>query len=867
MDQTHGTTRPVDKLVDWSVTMDNQDTDEDIMQISGAGHWFLEGWIGGSFHNTLVVAGAPVGDLQPTVRKLRGANGSQINISGCSSCVVSFLGLRTEFPILVCDLSTDAIIGTDTLESILPHTLDIKNGLLFTDGGVSLQLHRRDAALSGRVFTVGHCSIPPHYEAVLHCTTRTVGGRSLPPSGLLEGLTVFSENTGLVVGRMLVDPSGWKVPVLVSNFGQETVMVEPFSEIGMIAQVSAIQPTMDHLPRPACDPSAFPDHLRGLLERTSGDLDDLQKSQLANTLMEFVDLFPIPGSALTGHTDAVEHTIDTGDTPPIRCAPRRMSPQKIKQEESCIEEMLSGGQIELSDSPWSAPVVLVTKKDGGTRFCVDYRRLNLTTVKDAYPLPRIDDTLDMLAGRRWFSTLDLASGYWQVSLSPEARCKTAFATHSGLFQFKVMPFGLCNAPATFERLMDRVLQGLRWSRCLVYLDDIISFRTTFENALDNLTLIFERLRSYGLQLKSTKCHLFQTSVPFLGHVVGRDGLQCDPKKIEDVKTWPVPDCLKSVRQFLGFVGYYRRFIPSFADLAEPLVALTGKDVPFVWRPTCATAFIELRDAMIRAPILAFPTESGVYILDTDASNFGLGGVLSQIQNNVECVIAYCSRALRPSQRKYCTTKREMLAAVSMCIQFRSYLRGARFTLRTDHKSLVWLHRSKDTEGMMARWLHALQQFQFTIVHRAGSDHGNADGLSRAPTDPCRQCTRVDCPQVDTSVVVADQPFDAVSVGESEDGDLVPVQSGEDWIAQLDDDLSRPASQPGEVFSISALQLEDPTCATILEWIRSDTFPPWTEVKSLCPELRFLWHHKNNLSADTNGVLWRKRSSAVSQLQP
>ena len=238
--------------------------------------------------------------------------------------------------------------------------------------------------------------------------------------------------------------------------------------------------------------------------------------------------------------------------------------------------MLTGGQIEPSDSPWSSPVVLVTKKDGGTRFCVDYRRLNLATVTDAYPLPRIDDTLDMLAGKRWFSTLDLASGYWQ----PDALCKTAFATYSGLFQFKVMPFGLRNAPATFERLMDRVLQGLRWSRCLVYLDDIISFGTTFDDTMDNLTLIFERLRSYGLQLKSTKCHLFQTSVPFLGHVVGREGLQCDPKKIEDVKYWPVPDCLKSARQFLGFVGYYRRFISKFADMAEPLVSLTGKDVPF-----------------------------------------------------------------------------------------------------------------------------------------------------------------------------------------------------------------------------------------------------------------------------------------------
>ena len=237
-----------------------------------------------------------------------------------------------------------------------------------------------------------------------------------------------------------------------------------------------------------------------------------------------------------------------------------------------------------------------------------------------------------------------------------------------------------------------------------------------------------------------------------------------------------------------------------------------------------------------APILSFPTEDGDYILDTDASNFGLGGVLSQIQDNIECVIAYCSRALRPSQRKYCTTKREMLAAVSMCIQFRSYLRGAKFTLRTDHKSLVWLHRFKDTEGMMARWLHTLQQFHFSIIHRAGHEHGNADGLSRAPSTPCKQCTRPDCLTVDTTVELSDQPFDAESLGDSEYANLVPVQSGEDWVAQLDDDLSRPASQAGELFRITALQLEDNTCVTVLQWIRSDVFPPWTEVKSLCPEL-------------------------------
>ena len=209
------------------------------------------------------------------------------------------------------------------------------------------------------------------------------------------------------------------------------------------------------------------------------------------------------------------------------------------------------------------------------------------------------------------------------------------------------------------------------------------------------------------------------------------------------------------------------------------------------------------------------------------------------------MVAYCIRALRPSQRRYCTTKREMLAAVAMCIQFRSYLRGARFTLRTDHKSLVWLHRFKDTEGMMSRWLHSLQQFQFSIVHRPGKDHGNADGLSRAPSSPCRQCTRPDCPPAILIHHNTDQPFDSVSTGSSEDADLVPVQSGEDWIARLDDDLSQPAEILGDSFRISALQQEDPVCIALHAWIVAEEFPTWVEVKSMLPELRSLWHHRSN----------------------
>ena len=242
-------------LLDNSHSAGGDHVQEEVLQISGAGHWFLDGWIGDhtveflvdsgssvtamsrSFYQSLVRAGEPVGTLGGTTRTLRGANGTGIVVAGCSHCVVSYMGLLAEFPILVFDLASgmDAIIGTDVLGSVLPHTLDMKNGLLFMEGGTSLQLHHRNDTLSGCVFTFGHCSVPPYSEAVLHCTVvRTAGGRVMPSSGLLEGLTVFAENTGLVVGRTLVDPSRWRIPVLVSNFGQDTVMVEPFSEVGMV---------------------------------------------------------------------------------------------------------------------------------------------------------------------------------------------------------------------------------------------------------------------------------------------------------------------------------------------------------------------------------------------------------------------------------------------------------------------------------------------------------------------------------------------------------------------------------------------------------------------------------------------------------
>ena len=288
-------------------------------------------------------------------------------------------------------------------------------------------------------------------------------------------------------------------------------------------------------------------------------------------------------------------------------------------------------------------------------------------------------------------------------MSPEAKRKAAFVTNEGLFQFRVMLFGLCNTPATFERLIDRVLCGMRWSRCLVYLDDVISFGRFIPEAIARLEEVLSRWSDLGLQLKAKKCTFMQTEVIFLGHIVGRTGLACDPAKILAVRNWHAPDKVKAVRQIVGFVGYYRRFVKDFAGLAEPLVALTRKGAPFLWTDRQQAAFEALKACLISAPILGFPMEDGRFLLHTDASLFAVGGVLNQIQGNREVVIAYANQSLHLSQRRYCTTRREMLVVVVMSTHFRSYLRGAQFTLRTDHSSLRWLQKFSNEDGMLARW--------------------------------------------------------------------------------------------------------------------------------------------------------------------
>ncbi|VEN42942.1 unnamed protein product [Callosobruchus maculatus] len=617
---------------------------------------------------------------------------------------------------------------------------------------------------------------------------------------------------GIAIGKCLVRAND-AVPVRLLNANGFPVHLKKGTPLGCCSPVSSVVRTVN-----ASDQrnERLHEKLSELVANSSKGLNREQQKRLRVFMTEYQDIFDV-GIGKKGRTNVVRHKIHTGDVPPIRQPPRKLPLAKREEANRIIKEMEEEGVIEQSASPWPSPVVLVKKKDGSTRFCVDYRQLNNVTLKDSYPLPRIDDTLDTLAGSKVFFTLDLKSGYWQVEMDPRDKEKTAFTVGSGLWQFTVMPFGLCNAPATFERLMETVLKGLSWETCLVYLDDIIVVEKSFDDHLKNLEQVFRRLRQSGLKLSPKKCHLFQKKVQYLGHVVSQEGIAVDPQKIEAVKGWPVPKNKHDVRSFLGLCTYYRRYVAGFATIAKPLTGLTEEGRRFQWGNDCQQAFDLLKKALSTAPVLSYPLPTGKFVLDTDASNVGIGSVLLQIQDGREVVIGYFSKTLSKPERNYCVTRRELLAIVKSVEHFYKYLYRRKFLLRTDHASLTRLLRVKNPEGQVARWIERLQEFDFDIEHRAGESHGNADAFSRRPCpDDCAHCNR------------------------AETKDAIARRT-----TVVDDRWQRTDLQKD--------QEEDPSLKLIIEWKREDRRPSWQEVSHYSPTVKSYWAQWDSLVME-DGIL-------------
>lgn len=396
--------------------------------------------------------------------------------------------------------------------------------------------------------------------------------------------------------------------------------------------------------------------------------------------------------------------------------------------------MLSKGIVEESKSPWNFPLIVVPKKSINNevkwRVVVDFRRLNDATINEVFPLPNITDILDQLGKSSYFSTLDLESAYHQIDLDINDREKTAFSTTQGHYHFKKMCFGLKNAPATFQRHMNTILSGLIGIKCFVYLDDVVVYGYNLADHNEKLSQILKIFRFHKLKLNPQKCEFLSKNLCYLGHIITPNGIKPDPKKTEAVVNYPTPANTKDVKAFLGFVGYYRRFIPNFSHISEPLNKLLRKRAEFKWDEFCFEAFSKLKNSLISLPILQYPDFEKTFTITCDASDVAIGSVLSQSVNSSDLPIAYASRVLNNAERNYSSIEKELLAVVWSVERFRPYVFGRHFWIITDHKPLVWLCSMKNPTSRLTRWRIRLDEFDFTIQHKSGKLNVNADALSR-----------------------------------------------------------------------------------------------------------------------------------------
>ena len=828
---------------------------------------------------------------------------------------------KLKWPVYVANIRDEVLLGCDVIDE-LNITVNTKQGLQLDNKWLQCEV-TRIMDKTAEVKIAKSVTIPGNSEFVLigRCNALTSDGNE---TYILEADDTIQRK--IMVARSIYNPTSNRVPVRVMNTRYHPVRLKKGSTVGQLLQVETItetgiaigtntteevsicrlktaegrhnhdlrQPTQiedinpdemknlrsvfesssDNTPKRTL--SEIPEHLKTLYESSQSTLTREQDQKFREILTKYQDAFARTKNDL-GKCSVLKHHIDTADAAPVR-QPLRRTPQAFEgEEEKYIKDQLESGTIYPSKSDWASPLVMVRKRDGEVRVCIDYRKLNERTVKDAYPLPRIDMCIDCLSSAKVFSTIDLQSAYMQLELAEEDRHKSAFITKYGLFEYAVLPFGVCNGPSTFQRCIELIFRGLQWEILLVYLDDIIVISEDVDQHLERLETVFKRLYEANLKMKPGKCEFFKSEVLFLGHIVGQNGIQPNPQTLTSVKEWKAPTDVKQIQQYLGLCSYYRQYIPNFSHIAAPLTKLTRKGAEFIWDGECQQAFDHLKDRLCSSPLLAYPKPGLKYILDCDASDLGIGAVLSQIQDGCERPIAYASKRLNQHQEKYSVTRRELLAVVVFMNHFRHYLLGKKFLLRTDHGSLRWIFEFKNPRGQVARWLEHLSQFDFDIEHRAGTKHQNADGLSRRDFEKCahdddedqqcQQCeqTRKDWENfteevdnvVDVGIPIEGKP-PLETIVRSIKGTERVIKEHQD-VKDLEDQKIDPTTSFLPCYTntdLEAMQREDEELQILHQWIDERQLPDRETAASYSPALRKYWLNAESLIRK-NGVIYRK----------
>ncbi len=662
----------------------------------------------------------------------------------------------------------DAIFGLDAMRLLGYFEVDFKTRELQLDNS-SISFNQL-SHVEWPVILAKTMILPAETEVVVPCSAGH-GFRALTfPLLLQPSTTKLTKNFVQIDDGLIAPKEDGDFLLLVRNPTKNSSKLYQGTKIGTlevlgfslltgsinhVASTSSELPTKNYELEPALHKGSWSSKAEFLEKFDLTHLNSDHRCRMQELLWNHAQVFA-KNSRDLGRTNLVKHEIDTQGLPPFKQRPYR-TPFALREiMNSHIKAMLQDKIIVPSISEYASPAILVPKKDKTWRFVTDYRWLNSQTRKNAHPVPHIQDMLYSLRGKKIFSSLDLMSGFWQIEMDPKDRHKTAFCTHEGLYEFCVMQFGLCNAPSVFQRMMQDCLRGLSaYANC--YIDDVLIASESFDLHLEHLSSVFDRLKLANLKVKPTKCCVCLNKLEFLGHTISENGIEVQRSKIDKVLQFERPETLKQLQSFLGLTNYYRKFVKGYQRIAEPLSNLLKQYLQkppkqsLNWTSQHQESFELLKTALNTAPILAMPDMNKEFIIQTDASATGLGGVLSQIgDDGKEHPIMYTSKTLTQTQRNYSTIERELLAIIHAVKTFRPFVYGRHFKIITDHCPLSWILTAKNLEGRLARWNLLLQEFDCEILYRSGRSNGNADALSRLNT-PIKKEFHLILPRVNSLV--------------------------------------------------------------------------------------------------------------------